>query len=71
MPFTKMTLDKMKYTQNKLEEIRDTDKLDMISWVIDNIAQVNEGSDIMIIFKEKNMKNGETSTKEKYNNKRS
>ncbi len=66
-----MTLDKMKYTQNKLEEIRDTDKLDMISWVIDNIAQVNEGSDIMIIFKEKNMKNGETSTKEKYNNKRS
>ena len=66
-----MTLDKMKYTQNKLEEIRDADKLDMISWVIDNIAQVNEGSDIMIIFKEKNMKNGETSTKEKYNNKRS
>ncbi len=66
-----MTLDKLKYTQNKLEEIRDTDKLDMISWVIDNIAQVNEGSDIMIIFKEKNMKNGETSTKEKYNNKRS
>ena len=66
-----MTLDKIKYTQNKLEEIRDTDKLDMISWVIDNIAQVNEGSDIMIIFKEKNMKNGETSTKEKYNNKRS
>lgn len=66
-----MTLDKMKYTQNKLEEIRDTDKLDMISWVIDNISQVNEGSDIMIIFKEKNMKNGETSTKEKYNNKRS
>ena len=66
-----MTLDKMKYTQNKLEEIRDTDKLDMISWVIDNIAQVDEGSDIMIIFKEKNMKNGETSTKEKYNNKRS
>ena len=66
-----MTLDKMKDTQNKLEEIRDTDKLDMISWVIDNIAQVNEGSDIMIIFKEKNMKNGETSTKEKYNNKRS
>ena len=64
-----MTLDKMKYTQNKLEEIRDTDKLDMISWVIDNIAQVNEGSDIMIIFKEKNMKNGETSTKEKYKNK--
>ena len=61
----------MKYTQNKLEEIRDTDKLDMISWVIDNISQVNEGSDIMIIFKEKNMKNGETSTKEKYNNKRS
>lgn len=66
-----MTLDKIKYTQNKLEEIRDTDKLDMISWVIDNIAQVDEGSDIMIIFKEKNMKNGETSTKEKYNNKRS
>ena len=66
-----MTLDKMKYTQNKLEEIRDTDELDMISWVIDNIAQVDEGSDIMIIFKEKNMKNGETSTKEKYNNKRS
>lgn len=66
-----MTLDKMKYTQNKLEEIRDTDKLDMISWVIDNIAQVNEDSDIMIIFKEKNMKSGETSTKEKYNNKRS
>ena len=66
-----MTLDKMKYTQNKLEEIRDIDKLDMISWVIDNISQVNEGSDIMIIFKEKNMKNGETSTKEKYNNKRS
>lgn len=66
-----MTLDKMKYTQNKLEEIRDTDKLDMISWVIDNIAQVDEGSDIMIIFKEKNMKNGETSTKEKYSNKRS
>ena len=66
-----MTLDKIKYTQNKLEEIRDTDKLDMISWVIDNIAQVNEGSDIMIIFKEKNMKNGDTSTKEKYNNKRS
>ena len=66
-----MTLDKMKYTQNKLEEIRDTDKLDMISWVIDNIAQVDEGSDIMIIFKEKTMKNGETSTKEKYNNKRS
>lgn len=66
-----MTLDRIKYTQNKLEEIRDTDKLDMISWVIDNIAQVNEGSDIMIIFKEKNMKNGETSTKEKYNNKRS
>ena len=66
-----MTLDKVKYTQNKLEEIRDADKLDMISWVIDNIAQVNEGSDIMIIFKEKNMKNGETSTKEKYNNKRS
>jgi hypothetical protein len=66
-----MTLDKVKYTQNKIEEIRDTDKLDMISWVIDNIAQVNEGSDIMIIFKEKNMKNGETSTKEKYNNKRS
>ena len=66
-----MTLNKLKYTQNKLEEIRDTDKLDMISWVIDNIAQVNEGSDIMIIFKEKNMKNGETSTKEKYNNKRS
>ena len=66
-----MTLDKMKYTQNKLEEIRDTDKLDMISWVIDNIAQVDEGSDIMIIFKEKNMKNGETSTKEKYKNKRS
>ena len=44
-----MTLDKMKYTQNKLEEIRDADKLDMISWVIDNIALVNEGSDIMII----------------------
>jgi len=66
-----MTLDRIKYTQNKLEEIRDTDKLDMISWVIDNIAQVDEGSDIMIIFKEKNMKNGETSTKEKYNNKRS
>ena len=66
-----MTLDKVKYTQNKLEEIRDADKLDMISWVIDNIAQVDEGSDIMIIFKEKNMKNGETSTKEKYNNKRS
>lgn len=66
-----MTLDKVKYTQNKLEEIRDADKLDMISWVIDNIAQVNEDSDIMIIFKEKNMKNGETSTKEKYNNKRS
>ena len=66
-----MTLNKLKYTQNKLEEIRDADKLDMISWVIDNIAQVNEGSDIMIIFKEKNMKNGETSTKEKYNNKRS
>ena len=66
-----MTLDRIKYTQNKLEEIRDTDKLDMISWVIDNIAQVDEGSDIMIIFKEKNMKNGETSTKEKYSNKRS
>ena len=66
-----MTLDRIKYTQNKLEEIRDTDKLDMISWVIDNIAQVDEGSDIMIIFKEKNMKNGETSTKEKYKNKRS
>ena len=66
-----MTLNKLKYVQNKLEEIRDTDKLDMISWVIDNIAQANEGSDIMIIFKEKNMKNGETSTKEKYNNKRS
>ena len=66
-----MTLDKMKYTQNKLEEIRDTDKLDVISWVIDNIGQVDEGSDIMIIFKEKNMKNGETSTKEKYKNKRS